>query len=287
MAKRNKPKNDLIFQLLFGNVEDKEGLISLLNAVLRLEGAARIFDLTVIASKELVPEWIDDKTGRLDIRAETSDNQQFDIEMQVVNQKNMARRTLFYLSKLYVGSIKSGGKYADLKRTVTINIVDFDLFDISRFHTTFHFYEDHEELLMLTDAMEVHFIEHNKFLKAEIDLNDPLHRWLLFLDEKLPYPILKELMEMDPVIKRVEERLEWLSSDAETQRLYEAREHSLIERNSLISEGKIEGKAEGKIEGKSEVVLTMLKKGLDSSLIQELTGFSIDDIERLKDSNSN
>jgi predicted transposase/invertase (TIGR01784 family) len=217
----------------------------------------------------------------MDVRAETIDNQLFDIEMQLTNQKNMARRTLFYLSKMYVGSIKAGGKYADLKRTVTINIVDFNLFDISRFHTTFHFYEDHEESLILTDAMEVHFIEHNKFLKAEKDLNDPLHRWLLFLDEKLPDPILKELMELDPVIKRAEERLEWLSSDAETQRLYEAREHSLIERNSLISEGK----AEGKIEGKIEVVLTMISKGFDSSLIRELTGFSIDDIERLRDRN--
>jgi predicted transposase/invertase (TIGR01784 family) len=103
----------------------------------------------------------------------------------------------------------------------------------------------------------------------------------LFFDEKLPDPILKELMEMDPVIKRAEERLEWLNSDAETQRLYEACEHSLIERNSLISEGK----AEGKIEGKIEVVLTMLSKGLDGSLIRELTGFSIDDIERLRDRN--
>lgn len=88
---------------------------------------------------------IDDKTGRLDVRAETKDNQQFDIEMQLTNQKNMARRTLFYLSKIYVGSIKAGGKYADLKRTVTLNIVDFNLFDISRFRTTFHFYEDHED----------------------------------------------------------------------------------------------------------------------------------------------
>ncbi|WP_281287160.1 hypothetical protein [Paenibacillus hemerocallicola] len=40
---------------------------------------------------------------------------------------------------------------------------------------------------------------------------------------------------MGPVIGKTEERLEWLSSDEETIRLYEAREHSLIERNSLIA----------------------------------------------------
>ncbi|MEX2460271.1 MAG: Rpn family recombination-promoting nuclease/putative transposase [Paenibacillaceae bacterium] len=281
MNKRNKPKNDLMFQLLFGSEENKDILISLLNAVLYLEGAARIVDLTVITNKELNPEWIDDKTGRLDVRAETSDNQQFDIEMQVVNQKNMVRRTLFYLSKMYVGSIKAGGRYADLKRTVTINIVDFNLFNISRFHTTFHFYEDHEETLMLTDAMEVHFIEHNKFLIDEKDFNNPLHRWLLFLDEKLPDLILKELMEMDPVIKKAEERLEWLSSDPETQRLYEAREHSLIERNSLISEGKAEGKIEGKIEAKIEAARSFLAIGVDLTTVARALNLSVEELKRL------
>jgi predicted transposase/invertase (TIGR01784 family) len=105
---------------------------------------------------------------------------------------------------------------------------------------------------------------------------------LLFLDEKLPDSVLKELMDMDPVIKKTEERLEWLSSDEETQRLYEAREHSIIERNSLISDGEAKGKFEGKIEGKTEVILNMLSKGLDIVLISELTGFSIEEIKRLK-----
>jgi predicted transposase/invertase (TIGR01784 family) len=87
---------------------------------------------------------------------------------------------------------------------------------------------------------------------------------------------------MDPVIKKAEERLEWLSSDEETQRYYEAREHSIIERNSLISEGEAKGKIEGKIEGKTKVIIKMLCKGLDPLLIRELTGFSIEEIKRLR-----
>lgn len=82
---------------------------------------------------------------------------------------------------------------------------------------------------------------------------------------------------MDPVIKKAEERLEWLSSDEETLRLYEAREHSLIERNSLIAEGKAQGRAEGK----KEIAKQMLAKGLEPALIAELTGLSLDEIREM------
>ena len=41
---------------------------------------------------------------------------------------------------------------------------------------------------------------------------------------------------MDLVICKAEERLEWLSSDEETIKLYKAREEALIEKMSLIGE---------------------------------------------------
>lgn len=54
---------------------------------------------------------------------------------------------------------------------------------------------------MLTDILEIHFIEMVKFLKTQIDINNPLHRWLLFLanpEDK----ILEEIEMADPKIKR-------------------------------------------------------------------------------------
>ncbi|MDF2716992.1 MAG: Rpn family recombination-promoting nuclease/putative transposase [Paenibacillus sp.] len=181
--KRLKPKNDFIFQRLFGEQETEDSLISLLNAILRLEGERRIVNLMVIENKQLAKKLIDDKTGRLDVRAETADRVQINIEVQLTDYRNMPRRSLFYLSKLYADSIKSGGRYEELKKTIAINIVDFRLFEFERFHSTFHFYEDNEDRFMLTDAMEVHFIEYPKFKATRKDLEDPLHRWLLFLDE--------------------------------------------------------------------------------------------------------
>ncbi|WP_168118785.1 Rpn family recombination-promoting nuclease/putative transposase [Paenibacillus sp. HB172176] len=277
---RMKPKNDFIFQKLFGEEESKESLISLLNAILGLEGEKRIRNLKVKGNKQLAKKMVDDKTGRLDISAESDDQVQYDIEMQLTDQRNMARRSLFYLSKMYIGSVKPGDDYSQLRRTVTINLLDFQLFkEREAFHTTFHLYDDRDKSLLLTDAFEVHFLELPKFERMMKDINNPLHRWLMYLDERLSEHQLKELIEMDANIKKTEELLLRLSSDEETYRLYEAREHSLMERNSLIADGV----AKGIEKGKQEVIKNMLKEGVDVELIAKVTGLSIEEIRKTRD----
>lgn len=82
---RLKPKNDFIFQRLFGETETKETLIALLNAILCLPSDRQLADVVVIENKALMQEFIEDKTGRLDIRAETLDGVQINIEMQMAN----------------------------------------------------------------------------------------------------------------------------------------------------------------------------------------------------------
>ena len=47
------------------------------------------------------------------------------------------------------------------------------------------------------------------------------------------------------------------------------------------AEGKVEGKAEGKVERNIEIARQMKAKGMDTSLIAEITGLSIKEIENL------
>ena len=90
---------------------------------------------------------------------------------------------------------------------------------------------------------------------------------------------------MDPVIKQTEEKLERLSSDEEAKRMYEFRENSRIERNSLIMSGKMEGEREGILKGRQEgireVVQHMLAKGLKLEEVADFTGLSVDEIRKL------
>ena len=83
---------------------------------------------------------------------------------------------------------------------------------------------------MLTDLVEIHFIELPKFNKLEEKnlKEDRLQRWLTFFNNDISEEKLEELMEMDTDIKRVEERLEYLSSDKNTIEIYKAREKYLM-----------------------------------------------------------
>jgi predicted transposase/invertase (TIGR01784 family) len=283
---RLKPTNDFIFKRLFGEVESKENLISLLNAILKLPEDNRLKDITVIENKELVKELIDDKTGRLDVRAETLDNTQIDVEIQLIDQKNIVERMLYYMSKMYVEPIKSGGKYKDLKKTIVIGILDFDYFHIEKFHSTFHFYEDELKAFMLTDKLEINFIELQKFKRGLKNINNPLDRWLLFLEEDTSNDMLKEVLAVDSVIRKAEERLEWLSSDEETIKLYKAREESLIEKMSLLDEaeerGLKKGIEQGIEQGKIDMAKEMILDGENIEKIKKYSKLNEKDIEKLR-----
>jgi predicted transposase/invertase (TIGR01784 family) len=232
---------------------------------------------------QYIKEMIYQKTGRLDVRAKTVDGMQLDIEVQLTNQYNMDKRTMFYWGKLFLEGIKKGEDYINLSKVITINILDFDFLDIEKFHSKYHLWEDTEKNYLLTDLIEIHFVEMPKFRRfAQKDLKgNSLHRWLNFFDKMLSEDELKELMEMDSAIKRAEAKLEYLSSDKEVIQLYNVREDALHEKANLVTSGRIEGRIEGKIEGKIEVAKKMIDSGMDIQTILNFTELSIEELNKL------
>lgn len=285
-VRRLKPKNDFVFGKLFGRTESKASLLALLNAILQPDGLKPIVDLTVIENRQLEKMLFNEKTGIVDIRARLEDGDNVNIEMQMTNRGNMIHRSLFYLSKLYASSIQSGEDYAMLKRTIVINLLDFELLSTKRFHNTYHLYEDHEREHRLTDLLEVHFIEFPKFERVAKDKSNPLHRWLMFMDEKLPEEELKELMRMDPIIEVTEEQLEGMSQDEFMRRAAEIREKAHLDWISSINyatqKGREEGREEGAQEVKAEIVRKLLRNGMSVDDVSRMTEMSAEEIERLR-----
>lgn len=273
---RLNPLNDYIFKRVMGEEESKDNLIAFLNAVLDTDDRKKLVSLEIINNKELTKELIYDKTGRLDVRAKTADGMQLDIEVQLTNQHNMEKRTMFYWGKLFLEGIKKGDDYINLSKVITINILDFDFFDIEKFHSKYHLWEDEEQSYLLTDLVEIHFIEMPKFRRyMQKDLKgNPLHRWLKFFDRMLSEDELKELMEMDSAIKRAESKLEYLSSDEEVLQLYRAREDSLHERANMISTAKTEKAV--------EVTRNLLAMGMDFALISKATELTVEQIMEIQ-----
>ena len=51
------------------------------------------------------------------------------------NDPDYRDRTLFYWAKLYSSELKSGEDYSELKQTITINIINFNMFEGADYHT--------------------------------------------------------------------------------------------------------------------------------------------------------
>jgi predicted transposase/invertase (TIGR01784 family) len=279
---RLNPLNDYAFK----QIMDKENLIEFLNAVLNPDDQKKLVSLELLDNNtELIKEMIFDKTGRLDVRAKTADGMQIDIEVQINNHKNMDKRTLFYWGKLFLEGIKQGEDYLKLAKVITVNILDFNFLPIPKFHSIYHLWEDGAENYLLTDLIEIHFIELPKFkLFGPKDLRGiPLHRWLKFFDKKITEEELKELTEMDSAIKRAEKKLEYISSDEDALALYRAREDSVHERANLIYTGKMEGIEIGIEERTIQIAKNMIAENTPLDYIAKVTGLSIEELKALQE----
>ena len=289
------PKVDFVFKKIFGNEKHPNILISFLNAVIK---PTDLIKSVQIKNTDIEKEHIEDKYSRLDIKAITNNGEYINIEIQVKNEYNMIKRSLYYWSKMYEGQLTKGQDYDTLSRTICINILDFKYLKNDNFHNCYRLKEKNtnEEL---TDVMELHFIEIPKLRKLENseDISDMLEAWITFIESPTSELIDKLEMSSDEIKEAKEELLRLSGNDKERER-YEKRFESLLEQNSLlanaerkglekglqkgIEKGKKEGLKEGVKQEKILIAINLIKNGLDNELIKNTTGLSIKEITELR-----
>ena len=124
-----KPKLDIIFKRIFGNVKNKEIVMRFLTDILEIprESMKDIhFD-----NGELTSKYLEEKFSRLDLKIELKDvddsnDKIINVEMQVNSEPAFRERTLYYWSKMYSEELQSGEEYDLLKQTICINIINFN-----------------------------------------------------------------------------------------------------------------------------------------------------------------
>jgi predicted transposase/invertase (TIGR01784 family) len=244
-----------------------------LNALLERTEKEKIRHIEYVDTKLSDIEAVDDKVGILDVRVITEKGIHINVEIQLINRYNMVNRTLFYWSRLYSSQIKRGENYKNLRKTITINILNFNYIESEKYHTVYHLYED-DENTMLTDILEIHFVELLKFLEEQPELNNSLNKWLAFLTK--PERGVMEVVEMgEPAIRKAITVLDMLSRDPETVRLAELRMKKILDEKSMI-----EG---AKQEGKEEIAKNALLRGADVSFVSDITGLSEEEVLKLKE----
>ena len=267
------PKVDFVFKKIFGSEENKSVLISFLNATLKPKKEIVAVDLK---NTDIEKEYLKDKFSRLDVKATTSNKETINIEIQLSDQYNMTKRTLYYWSKMYEEQMEQSYNYRKLSRTVCINILNYNYLDNDRFHNTYRLkeIETNEEL---TDICEIHFIEIPKLRHLDLkDEADMLEVWVEFLRDP-ESEVIRNVETTNQDIKKAKDKLYKLSQSKEDRELYFLREKSIRDEISALSKAKEEGIEQGILE-----IAKNLLDILDDNTISEKTGLSLEEVKQLR-----
>lgn len=260
------PKIDFVFKQIFGSQQHPRILISFLNATLK-----PIFPIThvEIRNTDIEKQYLDDKFSRLDVKATTSNDEIINVGIQLKNEYNMIKRSLYYWSKLYEEQIGEGEDYSALKRTVCINILNFKYLKNERFHNGYRLKEI-ETNEQLSDVMEIHFIEIPK-LDDKSDEKDLLVAWTQFL--KNPESEVVRNLEMTvEEIREAKDTLHRLIADDKQRQLYEMRAKRLRDEVSALNKAKREGMQEGLHQKAIEIARNLENSGMSQEQINNITG---------------
>ena len=301
-------RNDYLFKRLLGSEENKDILQDFLEVILdipheEIEGIE-------LLDKELKKDRSVDKTGILDVKVRLKNKTIINIEIQNIWDESFINRTLFYWAKIYVEEFRQGDDYTKLNRCITINIVGKGFNLNNKIHSKYLLKEEVSNE-KLTNLIEMHFLNLKRARELN-DIKDPLIRWLLFIetDSKEERHMLAE---HSPVLKLLNEKIDLLSLTPKEKKLYESRmmlksdivSISNSQFNKGLEEGIEKGKKEGREEGMKEGIKEGIKEGLEKgikegikegnintarrmkkasfeiSVIQEMTGLTREEIEKL------
>jgi predicted transposase/invertase (TIGR01784 family) len=283
-----------------GEKGDEEQLLAFLNAVLSRTGKGNLTKVDILEDKDLSAEIAGGKAGRLDVLGQLEDRRWVNVEVQLKNEHNMDKRTLFYWSSKYIRNFRSGEDYRELLPVITINITGFEYLAVEDFHASFHLWEDRQKDFLLTDACELHFLDMVKFRRyrgrgeaAGFSLENPLHRWLAYFDGSSPPELIEEVVKVDKAILMAQTKLEVIERNPELLRAYERYEKAASDWTSSINGARREGEQKGiqkgmqkgiqkgRLEEQREIARNLKKLGIPVEQIVQGTGLSAEEIAKL------
>lgn len=107
----------------------------------------------------------------------TEKEELIDIEVQINQNMNYRKRSVYYWSQLYNETLKDGQDYFKLKKCVVISILGFNLiYESEKYHTVFKIKEA-EENFELLDDLEIHYLEIKKFIEDR-EYKIELEKWV-------------------------------------------------------------------------------------------------------------
>ncbi len=266
-------KVDYAFKKVFGDERHTDALKYLLHTILGYDKDT--FEELSIQNTEQTRNYYASKESRLDILAKLKSGELINIEMQVDNIQSNAKRFLYYWATVYDRQLKLGEPYENLRKTISINLLDYELDNSKKLHSVYHITED-ETGERYTDILEIHNIELPKLKNIstleKVDKNFiSLMKFISAESKEEMKMIAKYVEELDEVLNIMNS----LEEDDDTWYAYLSREKFLRDQISKEHYYTNKGIAIGEIRG-------MLTLGADIAKISELTGATEEEILQVK-----
>ena len=301
MARLN-PRIDIAFKKIFGVEENKDLLMSLINAIVGPND--QVFDLTLMNPYNL-QSFRTDKLSIMDIKAKGHDGKRFNIEIQITNEGEYDKRSLYYWAKMYAEQIRKGDSYGVLSKAIGIHILNFDCIRDDRYHHKFQI-QDVDTNERHFDHFEMHTLELSKFSSKNDQLIDLVKRIRTSLDIWMAFLSRNELLikghlppELDTAhVNKAIDVLDVLNLSDEEREAYEGREKFYwIEANALVHQhalgvekgmeiGREEGEAIGLEKGEAiatrKMVIEMLKENETDAKIMKYAKISTEELNEIK-----
>ena len=269
-------RNDAVFKLFFTREDNIPELKSFLKATTHLTDE----DLSEIQilNPTLKKEHLQDKDFVVDLRIRDSFGNLTHIEMQMRRHDAFIERMVAYNSRQYASQLSRGQDYIDLRKSISLVIVDFPMFDDTEEYFE-HITYRRKNRKIFTNAQEYFILDLTKLPR---DIMDSKEMWgALFKAETEEE--LKMLMTNFEEMNEACEKLVDLSEEKYAQELAIAREDSEWTakhiKYHLTKRVHAEGKAEGLAEGIEKGIEQGKNEGLrDAAYKLLLTGMPIEDI---------
>ena len=204
--------------------------------------------------KEIKPD-ADAKSIRLDVYVRDGRGTIYDIEMQVVDTKELPKRTRYYQNMIDLQLIDKGQHYKLLKLSYIIFICPFDVFGRGRHIYTFeNVCKEDKEIFLGDGAMKI-------FLNADSQLDDVSRELAAFLD----YVAGRETE--DTYVKKLKDAVDRAKKNREWRHEYMT---LLMRDQENIEKGIEQGIEKGTLQERRKIIVKMIGQGFNDGQIMSV-----------------
>ena len=284
MAKFYTCRNDRAFKEVFLKTDNSDLLKALLEFILKIK-----IDKLEIKKTELLSGNVNIKDKRVDAIVHTG-NKKIEIEINSQNKDYLHTRSTAYICNIYQSNASVGDTYNEDTDIIQVNLT----WGLGRNNDEMKIYKimnEKGELYVKNFIIyEINMDYYDKiwYSKNEEEIKKNQYMIMLDLDKKE-----LENMPKDKIVDKYITNVTIVNDDPEFQKYMSEEEDKRKIQNSLLSEAKEEGISQGYTSGindgiskgenkKSiEIAKNMLKKNMSIEDISDITGLSIEEINKL------